>query len=285
MRMTIRRLLVCSLILCVSGFAQSRFEEVNETFMAETNRPFEVIVDVDAGEILIEKGDEERSAVVSAEYTSGEFRDKIRFNSQRNRLEVRVEKKKWYSHKKDDENLECRVTVLLPTGVDILFDGNINAGEADLYMGGLRIKEFSLSNWAGEIEVRFDEPNPVQMDFMDIDARVGEARLIQLGNARFEKADINGGIGRIDVDFSGDLIDNSAAHVDLDIGEANISLPGDIGVQFYIGGGFSFMSQKTIGGDYYKRGRYYYSDGYDEAEKHFHMRVTPGLGELDIHQL
>ncbi len=149
-------------------------------------------------------------------------------------------------------------------------------------MGGLRLREFYLNNWAGEVEVRFDEPNPILMDFLDIDAKVGEIRLVKLGNARFKKANINGGIGEIDIDFGGDLLSESRAKVDLDIGEAVVSLPRDIGIKMRIGGGLSFLSSKDIDQSFYRRGNYYYSDDYQEKKNRFFLYITPGLGQFTI---
>ena len=135
---------------------------------------------------------------------------------------------------------------------------------------------------AGEVEVVFDEPNPIEMDFMDINVKIGEARLLQLGNARFKVADINGGIGTIEVDFTGELLTDSRADVDMDIGEATIIMPHKMGVKMRIGGGFSFLSSKNIDSSFYRRGDSYYSDNYEDTKKRFYLRVTPGLGELNI---
>ena len=63
---------------------------------------------------------------------------------------------------------------------------------------------------------------------------------------------------------------------------SDILLPADIGVRMQIGGGFSFMSAKDIDSDFYKRGRYYYTHDFETSDKQFSLRVTPGLGELQV---
>jgi hypothetical protein len=166
--------------------------------------------------------------------------------------------------------------------VDILFDSKIKAGEVTMDMGGLRLKEFSLINWAGEVEVRFSEPNRVPMDYFDVNAKVGQLDIVRLGNARFRSADINGGIGEMDVDFTGELEPDCRAKVDLDIGEASIILPREYGVRMSIGGGLSFLSHKDIDHEFVKRGRVYYNDNYELEDEKFSIRITPGLGELNI---
>jgi len=261
------------------------YERVEEGFEATSDRPLEVFLDVDAGEVVVERGMDALTGSVSMEYTTGEFRGDVDFDRGKNRLRVILDKKNWHKLKKSrhgDDDVWAEVRVQLPHGLDILLDSKVKAGEVTMEMGGLRLREFSLYNWAGEVEVNFEEPNPISMDFLDVDAKVGELRLIQLGNARFRKADINGGIGEIDIDFTGDLQNESRAKVDLDIGEASILLPTDVGIRMSIGGGLSFLSQKNIDRSLYRRGNSYYSEDYENAAKKFSLRITPGLGELNV---
>lgn len=48
------------------------------------------------------------------------------------------------------------------------------------------------------------------MNSLDVNVKVGETQLRNLGNAHFRSADIDNGIGSLDVDFSGDLPDNAS---------------------------------------------------------------------------
>ena len=256
------------------------YETVEEEFKASTDQPLEVLLKVDAGEVFVEKGEDEHIGVVTIRYAPRKFRQRVEFDDTKNRLKIYFEMKGLKTVDTDEDPAE--VTLQLPHGVDILFDSKIKAGEVTMEMGGLQLHEFYLDNWAGEVEIRFDEPNPVVMDFLGVNAKVGALRLVKLGNARFTKADINGGIGEIDIDFTGDLQNESQAKVDLDIGEASILLPHDVGIRMKIGGGLSFLSQKNIDRSLYSRGSIYYSEDYDETEKKFAIRVTPGLGELNI---
>ena len=269
------------LILTAGGNAQSFDYEMDELeFEAASGRPLEVVLDIDAGEVIVEKGDESHSGEVAVEFQVEKFKSKLGYNEKRNRLHVELDGKNW--HKSGEDNRGPIVRVFLPYGVDIRMKAKIKAGEINMELGGLRLEEFDFSTWAGEVNLNFEERNPIIMSFMDIDLHVGEGNLTRLGNARFEKADINHGIGEIDVDFSGDLLHKSMANVDLDIGEAQIQLPGGVGVRMQIGGIFSWMSSKDIDSEFSKRGRYYYTDGYENAAVQFSLRVTPGLGELTV---
>ncbi|MBN2030817.1 hypothetical protein JW824_11290 [bacterium] len=261
------------------------YETSEEMFQAPPDRTLEVILDIDAGEVIVEKGSEPYTGTVIMRYTDREFRERVDVHENRNRVEITLERKNWFKivHRPPEEGGSwAEVQVLLPYGVDILLDSRIKAGEVKMVMDGIRLRELSMNHWVGELEVLFNEPNPIIMDLLDITAKVGETRLIHLGNARFNRADINGGIGEIQVDFTGDLQPESQARVDLDIGEASIIVPQNMGIGLNIGGGFSFLSEKNLDRSFEKRGQTYYSDDYEESEDRFYLRITPGLGELNV---
>ena len=263
-------------------FAQRGYlERTEERFTAQPGRSLEVILDIDAGELIVERGNDPREGEVRIRYAEDEYSERVSFREENNRLKLEMKKRRWASYS-DKDNDFAEIIVTLPYDVDILFDSRIKAGEVQMDMGGMRLKEFSLNNWAGEVEIRFSEPNRIPMEYFDVNAKVGELRIVELGNARFRSADINGGIGEIDIDFTGDLEPDSRAKVDLDIGEASILLPRAFGVRMSIGGGFSFLSHKDIDHDFVKRGSVYYNDNYDLAGDKFSLRVTPGLGELRV---
>ncbi len=275
-------ILVAIFILPLTGLygQRARYETVDETFKARSDDPLEVILDIDAGEVIVEKSFDRNEGRIQIRYSQRKFKQEIDFDRNRNRLKVRFDLKGLRNVNTDHDKAE--VLVQLPDGVDILLDARVKAGEITMELGGLRIKEFSYTNWAGEGEVSFNEPNPIIMEKMDINAKVGESDFIRLGNARFVRASINGGIGEISVDFSGDILDECWAKVDLDIGEATVILPHDVGVKMQIGGGFSFLSSKNVDSDLTKDGRYYYSDDYEGQSQKFNVRITPGLGELNV---
>ncbi|HDQ43893.1 MAG TPA: hypothetical protein ENN17_00140 [bacterium] len=272
---------ILSVILVAAPAARAQDYDMKKLdFEATANRPLEVYLNVDAGEIYIEKGKETLKGGVDVEFETERVRTRIDFDEKRNRLRVAVDGRKWY--KTRDGMRGPIVRVVLPDSVHIRLKTRLKAGECHLELGGLRIEELDVTSWAGELTVRFDEPNPIVMTYMDIHLHVGEANLVRLGNARFDKAELKHGIGSLSVDFSGTLVHRSMARVGLNIGEAHVLLPDDAGIRMQIGGAFSFLSAKDIDSDFYKRGRYFYTDGFDEAGTQMSLRMTPGLGELRV---
>jgi len=268
---------------CMSGaYAQSGGLDIQEEVFRPGQGTCSVVLSMDAGEIRVEKAEPGQAGSVHVECDPEKFRTKIDWDEGKNRMNIRVHAKNWHHFSKYDEETHASVILLLPADADLQFKASLKAGEARFKLGGLRLVDFRLSVWAGESEVEFQEPNPAGMKWMEIHHRVGECRLIRLGNARFQKADINSGIGELEADFTGDLVSGSMARVDLDIGSACVRLPVSVGNRVSVGGLTSFMSSKEVSQALSKRGNRYFSDNYEQADVKFSCRITPGLGELSI---
>jgi hypothetical protein len=273
------------LSLCFSAVAeewQGRRASEEKSFQVRASETLYVSVEVTAGEVMIERSAALDSVTAVLDYSEGEFKPKIDFDGNKNRLAVRLTKKNWRGVHKDDEKNWAKAMVRLPSNAEIILDFRLKAGETDLQLGGLRLKEVNISVWAGQLDVDFETPNLIPMDYLEINAKVGESHLANLGNARYKEASINGGIGQIDADFSGSVEPDSKAWVDLDIGEATVVLPEAAGVRLHVGGMFGFLSSKRISGSFLKRGRFFYSEDYEDMKTKCTFHITPGLGELRI---
>jgi len=271
---------VAVLALHTSVFAgNGDYVVYNKTFSMSKSKIYEVFIDVDAGEVTVSRSATSQTVSVFMEYDRDQFDERVSFNDDKSRLKVQLDHRG--SFVKDDET-HAIVEISLPFDVEVMVDSRIKAGEITMYLGGIPIREFSMRNWAGETTVTFDQPNPVTMDVLDVNVKVGEMTIENLGNAHAKLMDINSGIGELTVDFNGDVIDGSKARLDLDIGEASVYMPDNAGVKISIGGFLKFMSAKNIDSDFYKRGSYYYSEDYESQKKKLYVRITPGLGELNI---
>jgi hypothetical protein len=269
------------------GLKAQTDDAASETFpfKATGAKPLEVVLDIDAGSVKVEKGTDASSGSVQVDYIKDDYRVKVKFDEKQNRLQVRVDNDNWTKIRHGDDDQKdgwAKIVVTLPHGVDMTFDARVKAGEVKMNVGGMRFREFFATTWAGEVEIRFDEPNAVVINDLEIDTKIGESRLVKLGNARFKQAVIDGGIGEMTIDFSGRLEGGSRAKVDLDIGETTVILPDSSGIRMRVGGGLGFLSHKSIDESLTQRGRYYYSDDYDGKEKGFYLLITPGLGELNV---
>ncbi|NIR51803.1 cell wall-active antibiotics response protein [candidate division KSB1 bacterium] len=266
-------------LLPASSFAQrAEVNRFKEKYSIPADKVFRVDIEIDAGEVTIHKSPNDKEARVIIDYDEEEFRVYSDFDEKRSRLDIEFEKKGWGNSK---DNAVAEALIELPTGVEVDLEAKIKAGEIDLDFGGLALTRLDLTTWAGEVVVGFSEPNKSDMEFMKINTKVGETRIRELGNARFREAEINGGIGEMSVDLRGNMLSEAEAHIDLDIGETTLYLPEEAGVKLVVSK-FLFLSDVSVPYGLKKSGRYYYSKNFDVAKNRLDVRVSPGLGELQI---
>ncbi len=254
-------------------------KQFKEKYKIQSGKIFHVYVDIDAAEVKFNISPRNYEARVTIFYTEDEFKVYSGFDERRSRLDVEFEKKGWVDSGHND--VKAEVIIDLPPKIDIDLNAKIKAGDIEIDLGGLALVNLDLTTWAGEVLVEFSEPNKAVMEFLKINTKIGETDIVRLGNARFKEAEINGGIGEMDIDFRGKYLTDAEANIDLDIGETKLYLPDEVGIKLSISK-FLFMSKIDLPRRFKKSGRYYYSHNYDDSKNELVLRVSPGLGELKI---
>lgn len=236
-------------------------------------------LEVDGGEVEVRPSGDKRECKINMSYPRDKCDVQIRYNENRGQLDIIVDND-WDLDSDHGEDAP-HIVVELPYGPELSLAAHIKAGELDFELGDLTIAEYQLRNWAGETRVKFSEPNRMTMRTFDVNVKVGEVRLLNLGNALFEEADINSGIGELTVDFTGQGLDRSMARIDLDIGETRITVPENVGTKLKVTK-FLFLSDVHYPNWFEKRGSYYYSENYDDSKKTLYLMISTGIGELGI---
>lgn len=280
---------ICSVLTCfilfsaVTGSASSMVE-YEDTFVIE-NQSLKVELDIDAAEITVRSHSTANQCRVYVRYSKENCDTDVRFNPTHSTLYVSTDSNFWEMRNEHEKGQHAPyVLIELPTDVEIELEARIKAGEIEFKFEEIQLTEFELRNWAGETTIEFLEPNGSIMKSFDVNCKVGEVELLKLGNARFEEADINSGIGELTLDFSGDLLEKVMARIDLDIGETEINVPKDIGTKLRVSKSF-FIAEVNISDWFDNQGRYHYSKNYRTAEKSLYLIITTGLGECSITSL
>ena len=257
----------------------AKLEKIEKTYSVKQKEILSVSLNIDAGKINVHKNGQPDKIFISVQYDEDSDEIDFDFDERKNELYISIDRDRWF--KSWDDHRAPQLEVLLPFDVETEFRSKIKAGEIKFDLGALKLTDFQLRNFAGEVEVDFSEPNQVEMEFMDINVKVGETTLRHLNNARFHNAKINSGIGELSIDFSGEGLKSSHAEIDLDIGETTIYLPHDLGVRFD-SSTFGFLTQSKIDYEFIKKGRYYYSEQYDSTSKTMDFSISSGIGELRV---
>ncbi|MBD3274294.1 MAG: hypothetical protein GF372_03230 [Candidatus Marinimicrobia bacterium] len=261
--------------LLLSGVSFGQNLEVIEESFAIDETPFTVEIDMEAGQFEIRKSDEPGVLKMRVEYRPN--RADVRHKIRSDRFSLDIHNENW----RDGDNSRLKTYIYLPDDKIIDLDTRLKAGELDCDLGGLRLRNVEIRTYAGEADIRFSEPNRIAMQMLDIHCSVGETNLKNLGNARFERADINSGIGELSVDFGGSYNGNGKVRLDLDIGETRITLPDNLGVRVKVNKA-GFLSSVNMGGNFDERDGYYYTNGYSSSEYNLNMMISTGIGELSI---
>jgi hypothetical protein len=254
-------------------------EDFEDTFKVSKRDPLHLRVEVDAGEVRVARGSSADEVHVGLRYDKTLYHHTFRFNESRNALDIAFDREKWFEREGNHEAAELALE--LPTEAELILEFKIKAGKIDMQLGGLKIADMALETIAGEVNLDFKEANRIEMTNLDLNTKVGESKFIRLGNARFRDADINGGIGELTIDFTGEMAKDAVARVDLDIGETAIILPRDAGTRLSVSK-FLFLSHVDLPYEMRQDGRYYFTENYDRADQTFQLRVSSGLGECRV---
>lgn len=261
------------------SFAQSDVIKYRRIFEVEPDRKLRFEVDIDAADVTIARNDIDDEISIFLLFTEEAFEYDFDYNERRNLLSMEFRKTNWI--KSDSRDLKAEIEIRLPSAARLDFYAKIKAGEVDMELGDLTFQRFETSIWAGEVNIDFDAPNRIPMKWFELRTKIGSTAIKRLGNARFRFAEINSGIGELEIDFSGKMEDDATARVDLDVGETRIFLPDEVGTKLYVRK-FLFLSGIDLLGFEHYGGKMYLSENYDLVRKKIELHVRPGIGELSI---
>jgi hypothetical protein len=275
--------LTCALC-CMSLAADDEIDNgtIDENFKVSGNE-LKIKMNIDGGEVQVIRNDKSNECHVRIEYNPERCDADVRFYEKRNELNIDLDFDDVHFWNKEDHDNSWTADVLveLPYDPVISMETEIKAGESDFDLGDIHLRDFELDNWAGEVKVDFDKPNRTDMDVFDVNVHIGETELANLGNANLNEAIINGGIGEMRVDFNGELKTKVMARVDLDIGETTIIVPEKLAVKMKVSK-FLFLSEIQYPDWFTRKGRYFYSENYDENDKSLYLDISAGIGELKV---
>ncbi|HEX7050531.1 MAG TPA: hypothetical protein VF188_10045 [Longimicrobiales bacterium] len=174
-----------------------------------------------------------------------------------------------------------RLELALGPNVPLDLDFEMGAVDADIELGGLRIRRAAISTGASDTRLRFSQQNPERLEGLTVKAGAAAMQIIGLGNANAEQLSVSGGAGEIVLDFSGAWRRDLACKVEMGLGALTLRIPRGVGLRvdkdtFLV----SFDSQELV-----KRGDAYYSLDWEEAEHHLTLDISGALGSVDVHWL
>lgn len=130
----------------------------------------------------------------------------------------------------------------------------------------------------GDTENRWDISlnETVSID-LKIEMGAGQG-ILDMKDIRLNALDIDGGVGELRLDLSGDR--NQDLNVDIDggIGSATIYLPENIGVKVHVNGGIGSVNASGLN----KRNGSYTNAAFGESDITMTIRIEAGIGSIDL---
>jgi hypothetical protein len=133
----------------------------------------------------------------------------------------------------NDDNNRPRLTLLIPAGVPIDLSLNVSMGESRIDLGGLTLSDLGLDLSMGNHEVDFRQPVVDGIIRLRLNARMGNVKVENLGNARAKSVDASGSMGNLTADLGGEWKPGSEAELSFSqsMGEVRVTVPTTVRLQ------------------------------------------------------
>ena len=179
----------------------------------------------------------------------------------------------------DDDHEGGRMMLRLGRGVLLDLDLEFGAALAEIELGGLSVRNLSVSTGASETRVMFTQPNAVVLENMRFDVGAAQFTATGLGNANVRDIRVNGGITDMTLDFSGRWRGNTRLAVDFGLGSLTLRVPRNVGVR---------LNKETLltsfdGPRMSRRDdENYYSDNWNESNRRLDVTFDGAFGDITI---
>jgi len=131
-------------------------------------------------------------------------------------------------HVDKDDN---KITIFLPRGIPLALNVQISKGASSLRLGGLALRSAKLDLSMGEHAVLVDEPNPLEMDRLEMRFAMGESRVENVGNFRAGDIEIWGKMGEVNIDLGQKIERDTKLVTRMRFGEMQLRVPHDARVK------------------------------------------------------
>jgi hypothetical protein len=174
----------------------------------------------------------------------------------------------------EDEHATISLSPSVPTDLSLQF----GAGEAEVELGGLSLRNVEIQTGASETAISFSQPNRIAARKVSVQAGAAELRVTGLGNTRAERFDFQGGMGEATLDFGGAWDHSASARVQMGVGSVRLRLPRAVGVRITRSGFLSSFDPTEM----VKRGDAWFSKNYDSSRYRLDLELASAVGSVDV---
>lgn len=177
---------------------------------------------------------------------------------------------------KNDEG--GRMTLGLNPSVPMDLDLELGGAQAEVELGGMRLKSLKLKIGLAGSRVSFSSPNQIEMEELTLDVGLGGVQFENLGNANVAQININGGMDGIDLDFGDRVMRDVKVNADVAFGGLKIRIPSSVGVTIQAEtklGSFKPQGFTKVNGAWF-------TPNWNDASTHVTIVANTALGGLAV---
>jgi hypothetical protein len=228
-----------------------------------------------AGDLQLEAGDSETLFAGRFRYNVEQWEPIVNYEDGVLNIEQGGIKGDWgvpTGNTRNDWNLKFSPDALLEIELEL------GAGKGDLDFTGLQITKLDVDAGAGDFSMQFDEPARTPMDELTLNTGASMVKISGIGHASPEQIKVQGGVGDITLDFTGDWSRSADVQITAGVGSLTLRLPDDVGVEVKTEGG---LTNVTVDG-LRQEGDAYVNSAFGAAEITLRFAVTTGIGNLRL---
>lgn len=166
----------------------------------------------------------------------------------------------------------------LPQSVPLDLELEFGGTQARLELGGLSLTSVRLECGATDAVLSFAVPNRTHMRELDVSVGAADFSAVHLANANADQLRVRGGVGSVDLDFSGTWTRDLSVTTRLVVGKLTLRVPDDVGVRVEI--------QRVAAGFEHtglvKRDDAWYSANYERARHKLRVRAETVFGSIEV---
>jgi hypothetical protein len=263
--------LVCT-FACASPAAAQEWRTITQSRQAAGEDLLRVDVEYGAGRFIVSPGVTSLLYHAKLRYDADVFRPTTSYTDGRLKLGFEGGGLKGRNFKAGQLDLQLGTSV--PLDLELKF----GAVEADVELGGLRIREANIATGASKTSLRVSQPNPEVCRSLRLEVGAAQFGATGLGNLNAERLTLTGGVGEVTLDFTGRWRTNLTADINMGLGSLTLRVPHGLGVRVRKSGLLAgFDSQGLI-----KRGDVYFSQDWENAEHRLTLNIDASLGSIRL---
>ena len=136
----------------------------------------------------------------------------------------------WRALRAMKNNEGGRMTLGLNPSVPMDLDLELGGAQAEVELGGMRVKNLKLKIGLAGSRISFSSPNQVEMEELSLDVGLGGVQFENLGNANAAEINVHGGMDGIELDFGDSVMRDVKINADVAFGGLKIRIPNSVGV-------------------------------------------------------